>query len=78
MRWSVGSKIGGGFALSLAVLVIIGVVSYRSSLRLIETAKWVAQKLKDLVEQSKVQGYADLLIDCDGKFSRSMNRCKRP
>ena len=78
MRWSVGSKIGGGFALSLAVLVIIGVVSYRSSLRLIETAKWVAQKLKDLVEQSKVQGYADLLIACDGNLSRSMNRCKRP
>ena len=42
MKWSVGTKIGGGFALALAILVVIGAVAYRSSTRLIETAERVA------------------------------------
>ena len=39
MRWSVGTKIGGGFALALAILVVIGVVSYRSTTELIDSAQ---------------------------------------
>src|SRR5258707_9361644 len=38
MKWTIGTKIGGGFALALAALLIIGVVSYRSTTGLIETA----------------------------------------
>jgi methyl-accepting chemotaxis protein len=39
MKWSVGTKIGGGFALALAILVVIGVVSYRGLADLIEAAE---------------------------------------
>jgi methyl-accepting chemotaxis protein len=38
MRWTVGTKIGAGFALALAILVVIGGVSYRSTGTLTETA----------------------------------------
>src|SRR5476651_1528378 len=41
MKWKIGTKIGGGFALALAALLIIGVVSYRSTTALIETAAMV-------------------------------------
>src|SRR4030088_2494800 len=41
MKWTIGTKIGGGFALALAALLIIGVVSYRSTTGLIETAALV-------------------------------------
>jgi len=53
MRWSVGTKIGAGFSLALAVLVIIGGVSYRSSTRLVETAERVGHThsvLEDLTQ----------------------------
>jgi methyl-accepting chemotaxis protein len=41
MKWTIGTKIGGGFALALAALVVIGWVSYRSTASLIETSTWV-------------------------------------
>src|SRR5476651_1062187 len=41
MKWKIGTKIGGGFALALAALLIIGVVSYRSTTGMIETASMV-------------------------------------
>src|ERR1035441_5134192 len=41
MKWKIGTKIGGGFALALAALLIIGVVSYRSTTALIENSAWV-------------------------------------
>jgi len=41
MRWTVGTKIGMGFALALAILVGIGAVSYRSTDKLTDTADWV-------------------------------------
>ncbi|HEY4491451.1 MAG TPA: CHASE3 domain-containing protein, partial [Acidobacteriota bacterium] len=53
MKWTVGTKIVTGFALALAVLVIIGVVSYRSVTKLIETADHVThthQMLETLEE----------------------------
>jgi len=40
-RLSVGTKIGAGFALALAAVVVIGSVSYRSTIKLTETADWV-------------------------------------
>jgi methyl-accepting chemotaxis protein len=42
MRWTVGTKIGAGFGLALAILVVIGGVSYRSTAKLTETAELVA------------------------------------
>ena len=42
MKWNVGMKIAAGFALALAILVAIGAVSYQSTAKLTETAKWVA------------------------------------
>jgi len=38
---TVGTKIGGGFFLALAAIVVIGGVSYRSTGKLIGTAHWV-------------------------------------
>jgi CHASE3 domain sensor protein len=41
MSWSVGSKIGGGFGLALLILIVIGVVAYKSTTVLIENSRWV-------------------------------------
>lgn len=42
MKWTVGKKIGTGFGVALVILTAIGAVSYTSTNRLTETAKWVA------------------------------------
>src|SRR5437870_3043538 len=42
MRWSIGRKIGGTFALALFALVAVGAVSYVSTTKLIDSADWVA------------------------------------
>jgi len=39
MKWSIGTKIGAGYALALMILVILGVVSYRNTTGLIEAAQ---------------------------------------
>jgi methyl-accepting chemotaxis protein len=39
MKWNVGTKIGAGFGLALAIFVIVGAVSYRSTTELIEAAE---------------------------------------
>ncbi|MGZ8928589.1 MAG: CHASE3 domain-containing protein, partial [Methylobacter sp.] len=39
MNWSVGKKIGAGYALALLILIILGVVSYRNTSEFIEAAK---------------------------------------
>ena len=41
MTWSIGKKIGVGFGLALTVIVLIGVVAYRSTNKYIETSSWV-------------------------------------
>lgn len=46
MKWNVGTKIGIGFGLALAILVAIGTVSYRSIVNLTETAEWVTHTHK--------------------------------
>ena len=45
MKWTIGTKIGGGFALALTALIVIGLVSYRSTTGLIETAGQVTHTL---------------------------------
>ncbi len=41
MKWTVGLKIGMGFGLVSAILLIIGIAAYRSINKLIDTADWV-------------------------------------
>ncbi len=41
IKWNVGMKIGTGFALALAILVVIGSIAHRSIVQLTDTAGWV-------------------------------------
>jgi methyl-accepting chemotaxis protein len=40
MKWSVGTKIGAGFAITLAIFIVVGVVSYRTTVDLVEASAW--------------------------------------
>ncbi|MDB6060960.1 MAG: methyl-accepting chemotaxis sensory transducer [Verrucomicrobiaceae bacterium] len=40
MKWSVGAKIGSGFALALVILLAIGVSSYQNTSSMIDAAAW--------------------------------------
>jgi methyl-accepting chemotaxis protein len=42
MKWNVGTKISVGFAVTLAIFVIVGAVSYQSVTKQTEAADWVA------------------------------------
>jgi methyl-accepting chemotaxis protein len=42
MKWTIGKKIAISFGLALAVLIVVGWVSYASTSKLIESADWVA------------------------------------
>ena len=54
MNWTVGMKIIAGFAIALAIIVIIGVVSYNSTTKLIETADSVAHSHSVLTKLEEV------------------------
>ncbi len=54
MKWSVGTKIGAGYALALAILLILGVVSYRNTTGLIEAAQMKAHTYEVLENLAKV------------------------
>ena len=41
MKWSIGNKIASGFGLALAVLLVVGAVSYDSTTKLGSSADWV-------------------------------------
>ncbi len=62
MKWSIGAKIGGGFVLALAILVVIGVVSYQSTTAFIESADWVAHTHKVL---EKLEGLISKMTDAE-------------
>ena len=68
MNWSIGTKIGAGYALALAALLTIGIASYSSVNRLVATARSVNQThevleaidhvLEDLINaESGTRGY---------------------
>lgn len=40
MKWNVGTKIGVGFGLALAIFVIVGVVAYGATTQLVEASEW--------------------------------------
>ena len=50
MKWTVGMKIGAGFGLASAIFLIVGVVSYRSTVKLTEAGDWVTHTHKVLEE----------------------------
>ena len=50
MKWNVGTKIGAGFGLALAIFVIVGAVSYRGTNKLIEAAEWRQHTYKVLAQ----------------------------
>jgi methyl-accepting chemotaxis protein len=41
MKWSIGSKIASSFSVALAVLLVVGAMSYDSTKKLIDSAEWV-------------------------------------
>ena len=48
MKWSIGAKIGSGFGLALAMLLIIGMVAYRNTTHLVDDAARVDHTYKVL------------------------------
>jgi methyl-accepting chemotaxis protein len=42
MKWNVGTKIGVGFGITLAIFLVVGIVAYRSVTQQTEAADWVA------------------------------------
>src|ERR1700722_12308297 len=61
MKWTVGTKIGAGFALALLILIVIGAVAYRGTAKLTETADWVDHTHKVLEDLGGViQGMTDI------------------
>ncbi len=57
MTRSIGTKIGGGFALALAMFLVVGTVSYRSTIAFVESSEWVThthkvrEKLQELLSK---------------------------
>ena len=62
MRFSIGTKVGAGYALALAALVVIGATSYVSVTRLLETTRWV-DHTHQVIEQ--IEGIATHLIQIE-------------
>ncbi|HSI38638.1 MAG TPA: CHASE3 domain-containing protein [Methylotenera sp.] len=69
MKWNVGTKIGVGFGLTVAILMIVGVITYRSTTQLVSASEWrqhTYEVLNHLAEleslavdmQNGVRGYA--------------------
>ncbi len=42
MKWSIGTKIAATFGLALGALVVVGAVSYDSTIKLLDSAAWVS------------------------------------
>ena len=60
MKWSIGTKIGGGFAVSLVTVALIGLFSYVTSTGLFRAADLVAHTHKVVEElDSVLQGMTD-------------------
>lgn len=62
MKWSVGRKIGGGYGLGLIILLLIGITSYQSTNRFIETSESTVHTYKVL---TKLQNILSLLKDAE-------------
>jgi len=54
MKWSIGTKIGAGYALALMILVILGAVSYRNTNALIDAGEMSTHTYQVLENEAKV------------------------
>ena len=54
MNWTVGRKIGVGFAVPVAILIVVGSVAYRSTVRLIDASRQVSHTYAVLTELEQV------------------------
>ncbi len=54
MKWSIGAKIGGAFAFGLAILVVLGVLSYQDTTGLLSSAENVKHTYKVLEELAQI------------------------
>ena len=57
MRWTIGFKIGSGFALALLMLLMVGTAAYRSTTRLVDTADRVAETQRVLGKLDELLSY---------------------
>jgi methyl-accepting chemotaxis protein len=62
MKWTVGAKIGAGFALAAGILLIIAAVSYHTTAKLTDTAEWVTHTHKVL---EKLDGIIQAFTDAE-------------
>ncbi len=62
MKWTVGRKIGAGFAVPVAILIVIGWVAYENTNRLIETSRQVAHTYQVLEE---LEGLLSRMTDAE-------------
>jgi methyl-accepting chemotaxis protein len=62
MKWTVGTKIGAGFATALAIVVFVGGASYRSTAKLNATVDWVNHSHQVL---EKLGGLIQCLTDAE-------------
>jgi len=54
MKWNIGAKIGTGYALALAMLIVLGMVSYRNTTGLIEASQMKAHTYEVLENLERV------------------------
>ncbi|OOG57981.1 CHASE3 domain-containing protein [Polaromonas sp. C04] len=50
MKWNVGTKIATGFGLALTIFVVVGAVSYRGTIHLIEASNWRGHSYRVLAQ----------------------------
>jgi methyl-accepting chemotaxis protein len=62
MTSSIGAKIGSGFGLALAILIVIGAVSYSSTAKFMDSAGWVAHTYEIL---DNVAGFLSAMKDAE-------------
>src|SRR5690349_6996813 len=62
MKWNVGAKIGMGFGLTAICFLIVGIVSYYSSVRASQTADWVSHTQAVIAE---LNGLLHAMVDAE-------------
>ncbi|MBI5606299.1 MAG: methyl-accepting chemotaxis protein [Deltaproteobacteria bacterium] len=50
MRWTIGAKVVGGYAVAVVVFVVVSIISYLSIVKLMETNYWVTSTYRVMTE----------------------------
>src|SRR5262245_51918410 len=85
MKWSVGTKISAGFAITLAIFVAVGLTAYRSTAQLVEAAEWtrhtyeVLGKIQQLPGQLRAYEFQQrsYILTTDAVFLDEFNAAQR-